>query len=55
MQYYYDAIVQWIGRILNASWHWFNALDRGEWLIVLAVTTAAGFLCMRGYGSRTNY
>jgi hypothetical protein len=34
---------------------WFNKLDRQEWLIVLVVAMLFGFLCMRGYGSRSNY
>jgi hypothetical protein len=34
---------------------WFLQLDRQEWLIVLVVATAAGWCCMRGFGSRTNY
>ena len=34
---------------------WFNTLSRTDWLIVLVIGMAAGFLCMRGYGSRNNY
>jgi hypothetical protein len=32
-----------------------DRLDRQEWLIVLAVVVGVGFLCLRGFGSRTNY
>ncbi len=34
---------------------WFTHLDREEWVVVLAVGTALGCLCMRGFGSRANY
>lgn len=40
---------------LNASWLWFAQLSREEWIVVLGVCCALGFLCMRGYGSRANY
>lgn len=40
---------------VGASWRWFNALNREEWIIVLAVCCVLGFLCLRGYGSRSNY
>ena len=35
--------------------NWFGGLDRHEWLMVLAAGMVFGFLCMRGYGSRSNY
>ncbi len=34
---------------------WFNGLDRQEWVVVLVVGMVFGFLCMRGYGSRSDY
>ncbi len=40
---------------LNSSWHWFNALSREEWILVLSVACMAGFLCLRGFGSRSTY
>ena len=33
-------------------WGWFNALNTEEWFVVLGITAVAGFLCMRGMGSR---
>jgi hypothetical protein len=30
-------------------------LDRGTWVWVSAIVVALGFICMRGFGSRTNY
>ncbi len=50
-QYVSDAYTSAIG----ASWRWFSVLNREEWMVVLAVACALGFLCMRGYGSRSNY
>jgi hypothetical protein len=55
MSYYYDAAMLWIGGKLDVCWTWFNSLSRPEWLAVLATVTLLGLLCMRGYGSRTNY
>ncbi|TWT87113.1 hypothetical protein Mal64_26480 [Pseudobythopirellula maris] len=37
------------------SWRWFNGLTREEWMIVLAFTSACGFLFMRGMGNRKEY
>lgn len=39
----------------HAWWNWIFSLDRGEWLVLLLVATMLGFLCLRGYGSRSNY
>jgi hypothetical protein len=36
-------------------WQWFNSLTREEWVVVLAVVSVMGFLCMLGYGSRSKY
>lgn len=56
----YDfGISEYIGeKFSNAvgdSWRWFALLSREEWVVVLAVCCVAGFLCLRGYGSRSNY
>ncbi len=53
------AVTQSIFDRLNAisgnTWAWFNGLSREEWVVVLGVAAACGFLCMRGYGSRNNF
>jgi hypothetical protein len=36
-------------------WNWFSRLTREEWVVVLAVVSVLGFLCMLGYGSRSKY
>ena len=45
----------WVRAALIQSWHWFNALSYQEWFVVLGFTALVGFLCMRGFGSRSNY
>lgn len=51
MQYLYEKL----NDVPGDTWRWFSALSREEWMIVLTVVTALGFLCMLGYGSRSNY
>lgn len=52
---YFDAIGFWIGNFLRNTWGWLNSLNYHEWFLLLAITTCAGFLCMRGFGSRAEY
>lgn len=52
---YFDAVGAWIRTGLNDGWHWVAALNLQEWLLLLGITSAAGFLCMRGFGSRSGY
>lgn len=40
---------------VGEGWRWFAALNREEWMIVLAAAALLGFLCLRGYGSRSDY
>ncbi len=30
-------------------------LDRGHWIWISVAVAIIGFICMRGFGSRTNY
>ena len=39
-----DTIMQHTGR-----------LDRTQWLVVFVCIVVIGFVCMRGFGSRSNY
>jgi hypothetical protein len=50
-----NAIGQWFTTGLNDSWRWVCSLNHQEWFLLLGITAAAGFLCMRGFGSRSNY
>ena len=48
-----------MGQIYQQCWSainsWVLSLNRQEWLILLVAVTVAGFFCMRGFGSRSNY
>ena len=50
-----DHVMDFFQGILNDTWRWFALLTREEWIVVLAVAASLGFLCMRGFGSRSNY
>jgi hypothetical protein len=39
----------------RSAWVWIYGLNRQEWFVVLIVTLALGMLCLRGFGSRSNY
>jgi hypothetical protein len=51
----FDAIGYWFRNGLQDAWNWVCALSPQEWFLLLGITAAAGFMCMRGFGSRTNY
>ena len=36
----------------SATWDWFNSLNREEWVVVLFVVCAAGFLGLLGFQGR---
>jgi hypothetical protein len=50
-----DSIGQWFTTGVSDSWRWVCSLNHQEWFLLLGLTAAAGFMCMRGFGSRTNY
>jgi len=50
-----DRISERVGGYAGDLWGWFNLLTREEWLVVLALVSVLGFLCMLGYGSRSKY
>jgi hypothetical protein len=41
--------------LYRQAMHWIDGLDRQEWLLVLIAVVIAGFLCLRGMGSRRQY
>ena len=53
---YISYISHWISTTLSngyrSGWDWLSQLDRQQWMVLLAVTMAGGFLCMRGHGGR---
>ena len=50
-----DRILDAPSNLRGDVWHWFAQLSREEWVVVLAVISVLGFLCMLGYGSRSKY
>jgi len=40
---------------INTVMSWFAGFDRHQWLLALVVGMVLGVLCMRGFGSRSNY
>ena len=53
-----DFFQRFVDQIFDARgnvWEWFSRLTREEWVVVLAVVSVLGFLCMLGYGSRSKY
>lgn len=36
----------------DQTWQWFNGLNREEWMVVLAVTFAAGLIALLGFQTR---
>jgi hypothetical protein len=36
----------------SQTWHWFNGLNREEWMVVLLVVCACGFVALLGFHSR---
>lgn len=55
MSAFFDSLSDRIGEYSGELWNWFNVLTREEWLVVLALVSVLGFLCMLGYGSRSKY
>ena len=55
MQEFFQYMMDLYSVALSGTWTWFATLSREEWLVVLACVSVAGFLCMRGFGSRKEY
>ena len=41
--------------VYRSFMNWFTRLDREELFLALVVVMVLGFLCMRGFGSRSSY
>ena len=37
------------------SLSWALSLNKSEWMLVMIVVVAVGFICLRGFGSRKDY
>ena len=47
-----DSLWYHVGNIQSQVWQWFAGLNREEWLVLLAIVCACGFLSLRGMQSR---
>lgn len=50
-----NAIGDWLRNGVHDGWAWVVSLNYQEWFLFLGIVSAAGFLCMRGFGSRSEY
>jgi len=48
--------------MIDMVWHYLelvtrhaNSLDREHWVLLSVVVLGVGLVCLRGFGSRTNY
>jgi len=49
-----DQAADGMQSMFHETWVWFNRLNQQEWIAMLAVVAALGFLCMRGFSGRGN-
>lgn len=47
----FQVMVERVENIPGETWQWFNTLNREEWLVVLTVVCACGFVAMLGFRS----
>jgi hypothetical protein len=47
-----DPIWLHVRNVQENTWQWFNGLTREEWMVVLAVTCACGFVALLGFQAR---
>ena len=52
ISYVYHWVLHTLSSTYHSGWERLRHLDRQQWMVLLAVTMVAGFLCMRGYGTR---
>ncbi|HEV2971539.1 MAG TPA: hypothetical protein VGY55_16300 [Pirellulales bacterium] len=45
----------YISEACDTALQWVNHLDRNAWLLVLCAAVVVGGMCLRGFGSRSNY
>ena len=44
-----------VERLLYPVFRHLNSLDREQWIVVFVAALAMGFMCLRGFGSRSKY
>lgn len=48
-------MLDYVYQAANVATNHLNQFDRQHWLWISVAVLALGLLCMRGFGSRTNY
>jgi hypothetical protein len=51
MQYFYDAQA-WFAGVKGETWRWVSTLSQQEWMVLLGIVAALGFLCMKTFTHR---
>ncbi len=49
---YINLVQAWLLGMKGQTWQWFSTLSQQEWMVVLGIIAALGFLCMRGFTQR---
>ena len=44
-----------LNRLMNTFTSVANGMDQNDYLLLAACTILAGFICLKGFGSRTDY
>lgn len=52
MSSFFDSLQYNAANVQEQTWAWFNGLNREEWLVLLAVTFACGFVALLGFQAR---
>jgi hypothetical protein len=52
MRAFFETVWDRMNEAPGHAWQWFNGLSREEWLVVLAIACACGFLSLTGLRSR---
>jgi hypothetical protein len=51
MASFFEDMMDRANDVPGDTWQWFNTLNREEWLVVLTVVCACGFVAMLGFRS----
>jgi hypothetical protein len=52
MQWFFESLWYHATELRGETWQWFAGLNREEWLVLLAIVCACGFMSLRGFHSR---
>ncbi|MCI0350180.1 MAG: hypothetical protein L0Z53_12215 [Acidobacteriales bacterium] len=52
MKLFFEDLWYWAAEAPGHTWQWFNELNREEWMVVLVVVCACGFVALLGFQTR---